>query len=285
MNPVCREFLARGLDPDRNRRFRAFKEMQDAFKEIAPRIVKAADEYELVSFLGRGGFGEVFKARRKKDGVLAAVKYLHSDVQPERFKREARALRRSSHRHIVRYIDFAQTEEVGGAQHSFIIMEFLEGMPGWSLRNRLYSAPAGLPVEEALRIFSYYLDALQHLHSKRIIHRDIKPANLYAPEGRPDGAKIFDLGVAKDVTGTATSGQIPGTLDYMAPEFALRTGERGSELSDIYSVGLSLYEALTGKTALPRLPKKSSEALMEFVNRDTGTVCLEPAFKCRPFDG
>lgn len=283
LSAACREFLARGLEHDRNKRFRSFEEMREAFKRVQARSIKASGDYELLAFLGKGGFGEVYKARRVKDNATVAVKYLYSSVQPERFEREARALRKSSHKHIVRYIDFAQSDEVPGMTHSFIIMEFLEGMPGWSLRNRLFNAPNGLPTPEALCLFSHYLDAIQHLHSRKLIHRDIKPANLYAPEGRPDDARIFDLGVAKDVSGTATSGQIPGTLDYMAPEFAMGHGERGSERSDLYSVGLSFYEALTGKPAFPRLPRKGNEALMEFIKRATNTSPPEVDWNCHPF--
>ncbi|TFH17486.1 MAG: serine/threonine protein kinase [Lentisphaerales bacterium] len=279
----CREFLLLSMRKDRKHRFRTFAEMQEKLSRVIVRHIEGKARYELISYLGHGGFGEVYKARNVETGDVVAIKHMYSGRQPERFVREARLLQKSQHAHIVRFIDFVETEDNEGEPRYFLVMEFLDGMPGWNLRNRVKKAPTGMDTAEVLTLFRHYMDAIQHLHEHGIIHRDIKPANFYAPEGKPDEARLFDMGIAKDVGGTVTTGHIPGTLDYMAPEFVTSKGDRGSERSDIYSAGLALYEALTGTPAFPRLPKKDKEALMEFVARASGATQLAVNYDCPPF--
>ena len=133
-------------------------------------------------------------------------------------------------------------------------MDFLPGMPGSSLLDAIRRAKGkALPHREILRAFAHFAHGLSVLHAKGIVHRDIKPANLYYPEGHPERVAIMDFVIARDANGTVTSGATPGTLDYMPPEVVV-SDNRGSSASDIYALGLSLYEALTGKTAYPRLP-------------------------------
>ena len=283
VGPECREFLWLSLCKDRKRRFRTFGEMRERLARVCVRQIEGKARYELISYLGHGGFGEVYKARNMETGDPVAIKHLYSGRQPERFVREARLLQKSQHDHIVRFIDFVETEDNEGEPRYFLVMEFLDGMPGWNLRNRVKKAPAGMDTAEVLTLFCHYMDAIQHLHEHGIIHRDIKPANFYAPEGKPDEARLFDMGIAKDVGGTVTTGHIPGTLDYMAPEFVTSKGDRGSVRSDIYSAGLALYEALTGTPAFPRLPKDDKEALMEFVARASGATHLAVNYACPPF--
>lgn len=262
--------VARCLSARRDQRYPTFAALLEDFRKIRYRRIrhKNKEEYELLSVLGRGGFGEVFKARRVSDGLLVAVKYLFSEKQSDRFIREAKILQQYSHPNLVKYVDFMVLEGATGEKQFFLVMEFLEGMPGWTLRPRLKNE-GKLEVSEAVPLFSAYLSALQFLHEnpKPIIHRDIKPGNLYAPVGQPEKGKIFDLGVARDVTGTVTVGGVPGTLDYMAPEFAEAGGDRGSPQSDLYALGLCLYEALAGKPVFGRLPTDLNSAWVAFQDR------------------
>lgn len=262
--------VARCLTARRDQRYQSFAAMLEDFRKIRYRRVrhKDKDDYELLALMGRGGFGEVFKGRRASDGMLVAVKYLFAEKQSDRFIREAKILQQYSHPNLVRYVDFLVLTGATGEKQFFLIMEFLEGMPGWGLRHRIKNE-GRLEVDEIIPLFSAYLSALQFLHEnpKPIIHRDIKPGNLYAPAGQPEKGKIFDLGVARDVTGTVTVGGVPGTLDYMAPEFAEAGGDRGSPQSDLYALGLCLYEALTGKPAFDRLPTDFNSAWVTFQNR------------------
>ncbi len=262
--------VSRCLTSRREQRYQSFAAMLEDFRKIRYRRVrhKNKDDYELLAVLGRGGFGEVFKARRVSDGMLVAVKYLFSEKQSARFIKEAKILQQYPHPNLVKYVDFMVLDGAAGEKQFFLVMEFLEGMPGWTLRPRL-KHEGQLEVTEAVTLFSAYLSALKFLHEnpKPIIHRDIKPGNLYAPVGQPENGKIFDLGVARDVTGTVTVGGVPGTLDYMAPEFAEAGGDRGSPQSDLYALGLCLYEALAGKPAYDRLPTDLNSAWITFQNR------------------
>ncbi len=266
----AKTFVMKSLSVKREERYQTFTKMLEDFRKIRYRRLchKNKDEYELLAVLGRGGFGEVFKARRTSDGLLVAVKYLFSEKQSERFIKEAKILQQYPHPNLVKYVDFMVLEGTAGEKQFFLVMEFLEGMPGWTLRHRIKNE-GKLDVSEAIPLFGGYLSALQFLHgsARPIIHRDIKPGNLYAPIGQPDKGKIFDLGVARDVSGTVTVGGVPGTLDYMAPEFAESGNDRGSPQSDLYALGLCLYEALAGKPVFERLPTDLNSAWLAFQNR------------------
>jgi hypothetical protein len=174
-------------------------------------------------------------------------------------------------------VDFVEVRLPGDEREFYLVLEYLEGMPGASLRDRIKKSDSGLNPEEVLQLFVRYLDCLDHLHRNGIIHRDIKPGNLYAPEHNPQRAKVFDLGIAHDEEGTRTHGQVPGTLDFMAPEFATQTSGRGSAQSDIYAIGLTLYQSLTTKLPFPRLPEKENDAWIAFFRRS------EEPLNC-PFD-
>lgn len=259
------KFIDKGLHPDRKARFASYAEVREALQGVHNRlIVHGSVQYELLDGLGSGAFGEVFKAQRKQDLALVAIKRLFPDRSGDAFAKEARILSRAHYDGIVRYLDFFQ----GGGDY-YLVMEYLEGMPGASLRDRIRANPKGLPLAEVVPAFLAYAAALGQLHYKGIIHRDIKPANLYAPEGAPARACIMDLGVARDLSGTKTTGTVPGSWDYMAPEL-LSGNHRGSPRSDLYALGLSLYEALTGGPALPRLPRDDREAYPELIARANG---------------
>lgn len=280
----AKPFVAKCLTPKREQRYQSFAAMLEDFRKIRARRIrhKNKDEYELLSVLGRGGFGEVFKARRVSDGLLVAVKHLFAEKQSERFIKEAKLVQQYPHPNLCKYVDFIVVEGTAGEKQYFLILEFLEGMPGWTLRTRLKNE-GRLEAAEAIPLYMSYLSALQFLHgnARPIIHRDIKPGNLYAPVGQPDKGKIFDLGVARDVSGTVTVGGVPGTLDYMPPEFAEAGGDRGSPQSDLYALGLCLYESLAGKPVYDRLPTDLNSAWVAFQQRLRKP--LELSFESEPF--
>lgn len=272
--PGARTVLRTCLTIRSEERYKSFEQVLEALRGVKPRRVRHADgdTYECVEWIGRGGFGEVYRAKRLSDGFPVAVKRLLSDDHsPDRFIREARLLSEFRHPHIVAYVDFIESKRTDDRRDYYLVLEYLEGMPEWSLRGRVKKAPQGLPLEEVLALFDGYLKALDYLHvgngQGQIIHRDIKPANLYAPEGDPSKAKVFDLGVVRDVSASKSVGDIPGTPDYMPPEFGTKEN-RGTPGSDIYSLGLCLYEALTGTPALPPLPRDEKLAWIVFLERN-----------------
>ena len=273
-NPVfkvlthARSFIGKCIASDRESRFKTFAELMTEFQQIAYRKLKRGEEtYEFTEWLGKGGFGEVYRARRLSDGRDVAVKRLFSAGQSSRFVREAKILRNAAHPNLTEYVDFVEVKLRDDEREYYLVLEYLDGMPGASLRDRIRATDNGLDPVEASQLFVCYLDCLDHLHKNGIIHRDIKPGNLYAPANDPKRAKIFDLGIAHDEEGTRTHGQVPGTLDFMPPEFATQTSGRGSPQSDIYSIGVTLYQSLTKKLPFPRLPEKESEAWVAFFKR------------------
>src|SRR2546421_2549222 len=170
-----------------------------------------------------------------------AIKLMHTalsddPLQHERFRREARAVARLSHPHVVTVIDAGEDDG-----HPYIVFEYVEGE---TLKRRVKRL-GGLPVVEAVAYATEIAPALAPPHEQRLVHRDVKPQNvLLDVEGR---AKVTDFGIARaldDGSLTAT-GRVLGTTDYVSPEQAL--GEEVNEQSDIYSLGICLYEMLTGE--------------------------------------
>ena len=264
--PGLRDLMSRCLDLDRAKRPLSFSEIRRKLVDLSPPKIPGSDAdetYEHVEFLGEGGFGEVFKALRRRGSETrgyVAVKHLkasatcHLDAQSRaRFEREADLLRSLRHPHLVTCIDLLKLESPIGIRHC-LVLEHLSGMPEAGLRARIARSREGIDAGEVLTLFDRYLDALGFLHRQNIIHRDIKPHNLYAPEGRPDQAKVFDLGIALDLdSADKTSGPVPGSWDYMAPEFVSPGHGRGTPHSDLYSMGVSLYQALTGSLPYARI--------------------------------
>jgi len=219
--------------------------------------IPAIPGYEILDELGRGGMGVVVKARQTKLDRLVALKILPQATDDDsafsdRFSREARALARLSHPSIVMVHDFGQVDG-----QSYIVMEFIAGM---NLRQRLRSGR--LPIDEVLAIMAQLCDALQYAHDEGIIHRDIKPENiLLDKQGR---VRIADFGLAKltvrtplDYTLTGPC-QVMGTWNYMAPE-QLDDPLGVDHRADIYSLGVVLYEMLTGEVPRARFPLPSEK--------------------------
>jgi eukaryotic-like serine/threonine-protein kinase len=192
--------------------------------------------YEILSPLGEGGMGQVWKARDTRVDRIVALKVSKREFT-ERFEREARAVAALNHPHI------CQLYDVGP---NFLVMEFAEGEP----------VKGPMPLEKALEYSSQILDALDHAHRNKITHRDLKPANILITK---QGVKLLDFGLAKlenttlqqaDATLTQAltkEGQIVGTLQYMSPEQL--QGKEADARSDIFSFGAVLYEMLSGKRA------------------------------------
>jgi serine/threonine protein kinase len=275
-------FLARALNPDRAARFSSFRAMREALAAIRPRIlVGNADTYTIRAFLASGGFCDVFRARGDRSGTEVAIKRLHAGRHEWRFRREAgllKELQALDHPALVRILELV--EEPGPDGAPCLVMEFL---PGEDLRRRLndvWETGTGMPWTETARLFIRYLEGLEALHGRGIAHRDLKPANLYAPAGRPGEGRLLDLGIACEKDGTVSmQGMPPGTLDYMAPELATGTGSRGSPQSDLFALGYSLFEALTGRPALKRLPREEASALRALCARSESETAFRAAFE------
>jgi hypothetical protein len=200
--------------------------------------------YEVLSQLGRGGMGVVFKARDIRLNRLVAVKLIRAAVDGEeansalaRFRTEAEALARLRHENIVRIYSFGEHRG-----HPYLVLEYVEG---GNLAALLGGKP--LPPQRAAALTLKLARAVEHSHQYLIIHRDLKPANvLLTTEGEP---KITDFGLARDLEGTrlTQSGAVLGTPNYMAPEQAAGEVRRVGPATDVYALGAMLYEMLTGR--------------------------------------
>jgi eukaryotic-like serine/threonine-protein kinase len=197
-------------------------------------------DYEILSILGAGGMGKVYKVRNVISDRIEAMKILLPDLHSnqslaDRFLREIRLLATLNHPNIA-----ALRTALMHENQLVMIMEFVEGE---TLSNRIARAP--ISTSEAVNYADQVLWALSYAHKQNIIHRDIKPANMMlTPQGI---VKLMDFGIARSSTdGTLTStGTTLGSLNYMPPEQV--RGESADARSDIYSFGISLYELLTGK--------------------------------------
>ncbi len=211
------------------------------------------NKYRLTGLLGSGGMGSVYEAEILSGG-RAAVKLLNverpADVVLSRFGREARAAGAIASEHITRFLDAGTDPETGCA---YLAMEHLRGEDAQNLMRKL----GPLPVDLALRIVGQALTGLAEAHAARIVHRDIKPANLFiAEDGERLTVKLLDFGIAKirhdegdtsETAGLTQTGSMLGSPLYMSPEQA-RSVKHVDHRSDLWSMGVVLYQALTGRT-------------------------------------
>lgn len=223
-------------------------------------IARAFPQLEIIELIGRGGMGAVYKARQRELDRLVALKILPPDIGSDpafaqRFNREARALAKLNHPHIVTIFDSGQSGDF-----YYLLMEFVDGV---NLRQTMRTARLSPP--EALAIVPQICDALQYAHDEGIVHRDIKPENILVDKrGR---VKIADFGLAKLLASggheshesasllTATA-QVMGTLRYMAPE-QMESSAHVDHRADIYSLGVVFYELLTGEVPMGRFEPPS----------------------------
>jgi len=224
---------------------------------------KTVSHYRVLSLIGGGGMGVVYKAEDLKLGRRVALKFLPEAVARdpkalERFEREARAASTLDHPNICTIHEFGEYQG-----HPFIAMALLEGQ---TLRDRIASHSGPMPTSEILNLAIQIADGLAAAHEKGIIHRDIKPANVFITN-RNEG-KILDFGLAK-LTGVPEGDEVQrenrdaptqglqlsatgialGTVPYMSPEQV--RGEKLDARTDLFSLGLIIYEMATGKVAFP----------------------------------
>ena len=206
-------------------------------------------EYRLIEKLGQGGMGAVYKALHTKLDKTVAIKLLPAHrmedaVNVARFEREMKAVGKLEHPHIVGARDAG---EANGTH--YLVMELVEGEDLAGLSKRF----GALPVAEACELIRQAALGLQHAHERGMVHRDIKPSNLMLAKGPPAKVKILDMGLAlledgpaKDGRELTSTGQLMGTIDYMAPEQGASTHDVDVR-ADIYSLGATLYRLLAGR--------------------------------------
>ena len=204
-----------------------------------------AGRYEILQLLGRGGMGAVYKARDTELDRIVALKLIRPELarNPEilrRFKQELILARQVTHKNVIRIFDLGQSDGI-----KFITMDFVEGQ---DLRVLLVER-GKFPAEEASRLMLQICRALEAAHSEGVIHRDLKPQNIMVTgDGR---AYVMDFGIARSahLPGMTQTGALVGTPEYMSPEQA--RGEKLTERSDLFSLGVIFYELLTGKSPYP----------------------------------
>jgi tetratricopeptide (TPR) repeat protein len=204
-----------------------------------PLVGTVVAHYEVLAKLGGGGMGVVYTARDERLGRLVALKFLppqwsHDDSAKQRFLREAQAASATHHRNICTIHDIETTDD----GRLFIVMAYYEGQ---TLKQRLEAG--ALAIEEAVEIAAQVAEGLAKAHLEGVVHRDIKPGNLIMAE---DDVKILDFGLAKfaNALQLTLEGSTLGTVAYMSPEQT--RGEEADARSDIWAVGVVLYEMLTG---------------------------------------
>ncbi|MFO0903281.1 MAG: serine/threonine-protein kinase [Pirellulales bacterium] len=233
---------------------RAPRFIPPAPQELAPHF----PHLEVLELVGQGGMGAVYRARQRGLDRIVALKILPPDAATdaafaERFHREARALARLSHPHIVTVYDSGRS----GA-YFYFVMEYVDGV---TLRQAMRAGQVS--PREALQIIPQICEALQYAHDEGVVHRDIKPENVLVD--RKGRVKVADFGLAKllsneplDVSLTGTY-QVVGTPRYMAPE-QMEGAKQVDHRADIYSLGVVFYELLTGELPLGRFPVPSQKA-------------------------
>jgi TolB-like protein/Flp pilus assembly protein TadD len=200
-----------------------------------------AGRYEIVECLGEGGMGKVYKAHDLEVHEDVALKLIRPDISGDegtiqRFRNELKLARKISHRNVCRMFDLGRE----GDGH-FITMEYV---PGEDLKTTIQRI-GPLTIRKTLDVGKQICQGLSEAHGLGIIHRDLKPSNIIVD--RAGNVRIMDFGIAlsRESEGLTDPGAVPGTIDYLAPE--VLSGKKPSSASDIYSLGIILYEMVTGR--------------------------------------
>ena len=205
-----------------------------------------ADRYRLIRLIATGGMGQVWEATDSRLNRRVAVKVLKSEFSSdpeflERFRFEARTTAQLNHPGIAGIYDYGETRDSSGDSTAYLVMELVNGEP----LNAVLARVGRLAVPHALDMLEQTGRALQVAHDAGVVHRDVKPGNiLITPTGQ---VKITDFGIAKAVENSPVTrtGMVMGTAQYIAPEQAL--GQDATAASDVYSLGIVGYEALSGR--------------------------------------
>ncbi|MFJ6480863.1 protein kinase [Streptomyces sp. NPDC091682] len=219
----------------------------------------AGGRYQLRDLLGAGGMASVYLAYDSALDRQVAIKTLHSDLGREqsfreRFRREAQAVAKLSHTNIVSVFDTGEGEVTfggaaagDGAVMPYIVMEYVEGQPLGSVLEEDIRRHGAMPADKALKVTADVLAALETSHEMGLVHRDIKPGNVMV--NKRGVVKVMDFGIARamqsGVTSMTQTGMVVGTPQYLSPEQALGRGVDAR--SDLYSVGIMLFQLLTGR--------------------------------------
>ncbi len=241
----------------------------EKFENLVGQVIDK--RYKILSVIGEGGMAVVFKARDLTTDKTVAVKVLNEAQDTDghavkRFLNESKAISMLSHENIVKIFDVSVGREL-----KYIVMEYVDGQ---TLKSLMDKKNKKLTIEESLNYTEQILLALEHAHSKGVIHRDIKPHNMLALKN--GFLKVTDFGIAKTPSGDTISmtDKALGTVYYISPEQA--SGKETGTFSDIYSVGVMLYEMATGK--LPFDGDTPVSVAMKQINNDPeppSSVCPE----------
>ncbi|MFE2165823.1 protein kinase [Streptomyces sp. NPDC059447] len=211
----------------------------------------ARGRYQLRDLLGEGGMAAVYLAYDTALDRQVAIKTLHTELGREqsfreRFRREAQAVAKLSHTNIVSVFDTGE-DEFEGSLMPYIVMEYVEGQPLGSVLQADIAQYGAMPADKALKVTADVLAALETSHDMGLVHRDIKPGNVMMT--KRGVVKVMDFGIARamqsGVTSMTQTGMVVGTPQYLSPEQAL--GRAVDARSDLYSVGIMLFQLLTGR--------------------------------------